>query len=423
MDMKNGLKMTELGLVPEDWEIEYLSNCCSKITDGTHDTPKPVAYGIPFLTAVHIKENRIDFNNCYYLPVPVHEAIFKRCNPEKNDVLMVNIGAGVATTALVEVDYEFSLKNVALLKPNAAKLTGSFLNYWQVFYKKNIVSSIIGGGAQPFLSLSQIGKLKIPLPAIPEQAAIATALSDMDALITQTEKLIEKKKAIKKGMMQRLLSPYDAEGKMKIGWEILQLGEVIKISRGGSPRPIQNYLTADPSGINWIKIGDTSIKEKFITSAQEKIITEGIYQSRQVFVGDFLLSNSMSFGRPYILKIEGCIHDGWLVLQEYQNTFDSDYLYYLLSSNFVLNQYRSLAAGSSVLNLNKEIVGNVKLFKPRSFQEQTSIAKTLNSIEHEMSHLNARHEKLLFLKQSMMQTLLTGKIRIYKPEHEPATPI
>ncbi len=182
----------EVGVIPEDWQVKPLLECCSKITDGTHDTPKPVETGVPFLTAIHVKENNIDYQSCYYLLESVHRIIYNRCNPEKNDVLMVNIRAGVATTALVNVDYEFSLKNVALLKPALSKIIGLFLNYWQIYSKSRIINSISTGGAHPFLSLNQI--------------EIATILSDMDAEIQALETKLEKYRKIKLGMMQNLLT-------------------------------------------------------------------------------------------------------------------------------------------------------------------------------------------------------------------------
>ena len=164
MELREGYKQTEVGLIPKDWKVKKLDSVCTKITDGTHDTPKPVKKGIPFLTAIHVKENNIDFKNCYYLPPQVHQEIYKRCNPEKGDVLMVNIGAGTATTAVVNVDYQFSLKNVALLKPDKIKLNGIYLNAIQILCREEILQSISTGGAQPFLSLNQISNLKIPLP-------------------------------------------------------------------------------------------------------------------------------------------------------------------------------------------------------------------------------------------------------------------
>ena len=98
---------------------------------------------------------------------------------------------------------------------------------------------------------------------------------------------------------------------MKEGWKIKKLGEVCIVERGGSPRPIEQYLTDKEDGINWIKIGDAIVGSKYITATKEKIKPEGIKKSRMVYKGDFILSNSMSFGKPYILGIDGCIHDGW----------------------------------------------------------------------------------------------------------------
>ena len=125
-----------------------------------------------------------------------------------------------------------------------------------------------------------------------------------------------------------------------INWKINSLGKVMDVFRGGSPRPIQEYITTSKNGVNWIKIGDVGAGAKYIDRTDEKIIPEGVLYSRTVNVGDLLLSNSMSFGRPYILRTNGCIHDGWLVLQNYHDTFTQEFLFYILSSNFVLNQYQ-----------------------------------------------------------------------------------
>ena len=118
------------------------------------------------------------------------------------------------------------------------------------------------------------------------------------------------------------------------GWEWCRLCHVTEVARGGSPRPIKDYITESPSGINWIKIGDTEKGGKFIFSTKERIKPEGMSKSRFVHKGDFLLTNSMSFGRPYITQVEGCIHDGWLVISLIGGAYCQDFLYYLLSSNF-----------------------------------------------------------------------------------------
>lgn len=194
-------------------------------------------------------------------------------------------------------------------------------------------------------------------------------------------------------------------------WTVANFGSKVKIFRGGSPRPIQDYLTQADDGINWIKIGDVREGDKYITSTEEKIISEGVSRSRTVHAGDFILSNSMSFGRPYILNIDGCIHDGWLTIQEYEQTFSKDFLYYLLSSDSVYQQYISMAAGSSVKNLNKEKVSALVVAYPE-IGEQEKIAEALSCIDTLIAYSEKELAKKKAIKQGAMQELLTGKKRL-----------
>lgn len=194
-------------------------------------------------------------------------------------------------------------------------------------------------------------------------------------------------------------------------WKALDLGNYAQIYRGGSPRPIQDYLTTSDTGVNWIKIGDVSTDAKYITSTEEKIIPEGVTRSRMVYKGDLILSNSMSYGRPYILNIEGCIHDGWLVIQKYDKTFDRGYLYYALSSDQTMQQYISMAAGSSVQNLNKEKVSKVVIPCP-PLPEQRKIADILSDIDTLITDLQKLIRKKKDVRQGTMQMLVTGKKRM-----------
>jgi type I restriction enzyme S subunit len=194
-------------------------------------------------------------------------------------------------------------------------------------------------------------------------------------------------------------------------WDLKEFGSVVKINRGGSPRPIQDYITQADNGVNWIKIGDVREDDKYITSTKEKIIPEGVSRSRPVHAGDFILSNSMSFGRPYILAIDGCIHDGWLTIQKYDQTFSKEYLYYLLSSDFVYQQYISMVAGSSVKNLNKEKVAALVVTCP-DLKEQEEIARSLSDIDSLIVSFEKLISKKKAIKQGAMQELLTGKRRL-----------
>ena len=162
---------------------------------------------------------------------------------------------------------------------------------------------------------------------------------------------------------------------MKHGWEIKKLGEVCTVERGGSPRPIDAFLTDAEDGINWIKIGDATTGSKYITATKEKIKPEGVKKSRMVYKDDFILSNSMSFGKPYILGIDGCIHDGWLVLRDSNNLFDKSFLYYYLGSPNIYREFKRLAVGGVVNNLNSELVRGVNVVIPPLPEQEKIVAE------------------------------------------------
>lgn len=162
-------------------------------------------------------------------------------------------------------------------------------------------------------------------------------------------------------------------------WEWIKLGNVCTIARGGSPRPIKEYITTAADGVNWIKIGDTEKNGKYICATAEKIKPSGVSKSRMVHSGDFLLTNSMSFGRPYILKVDGCIHDGWLVISQSTEIFDQDYLYWLLSSNYAYMQFCGKVSGAVVKNLNSDKVAN-SVFPLPPLAEQKRIVVKLEEI-------------------------------------------
>jgi type I restriction enzyme S subunit len=194
-------------------------------------------------------------------------------------------------------------------------------------------------------------------------------------------------------------------------WKESCLNDVIKIKRGASPRPIESYLTFSSSGVRWIKIGDAPRDGKYIVSTAEKITQDGAKHSVRVYPGDFILSNSMSFGRPYLLSIDGCIHDGWLRLYDFQDEVDKDFLYYLLSSTSVQEQYSSFAAGSGVQNLNKEVVKKVKVFLP-SYHEQQAIASVLSDFDEHINNLTKLIEKKKAIRDGALEDLVSGRTRI-----------
>lgn len=194
-------------------------------------------------------------------------------------------------------------------------------------------------------------------------------------------------------------------------WKEKALGDFISIGRGASPRPIESFLTSSPDGVNWIKIGDAPKYGMYITRTAERITPAGAIRSVRVHEGDFILSNSMSFGRPYILKIDGCIHDGWLRLYDYNETVDRDFLFYVLASDETKKQYVAYAAGSGVQNLNKDVVKKVIVHLP-TIKEQKAIAASLSSFDEYISDLAALIEKKKAIREGAVADLMTGKTRL-----------
>lgn len=156
---------------------------------------------------------------------------------------------------------------------------------------------------------------------------------------------------------------------------------MVIIERGGSPRPIDKFVTNEENGLNWVKIGDAPEQGNYITKTKEKIKPEGLSKTREVHPGDLILSNSMSFGKPYIMDIDGCIHDGWLLIRDIEQRFDLKYLCCMLGTDMMLSQYKAMAAGSTVNNLNKELVGNTVVKYP-ILDEQMKIGKYFHALDH-----------------------------------------
>lgn len=187
-------------------------------------------------------------------------------------------------------------------------------------------------------------------------------------------------------------------------WPTKSLDEIFDIARGGSPRPIDKFITDDPDGVNWIMIGDASAGSKYIRNTKKRIIPAGVSRSRTVKPGDFLLTNSMSFGRPYILETHGCIHDGWLVLSPKNDNVNSDYFYHLLGSPAIYGEFERLAAGATVKNLNIDLVKSVRVALP-PLEEQRRIAAILDQADELRRKRQNAIDRINRLSQAIFQEM------------------
>ena len=198
------MKQTEIGLIPDDWEVRALGEICD-VRDGTHDSPIYYDFGYPFVTSKNLINGVIDFTDIQYISKNDYDKINERSKVDKNDILFSMIGT-IGKSVLVLQEPNFAIKNVALFK-NTNKCNQIYLKQYldsDICYSR--MSEDAKGSTQTFIPLGYFRTFLVPLPPLPEQQRIAKALSDMDALISTTEKLLQKKKNIKLGAMQNLLT-------------------------------------------------------------------------------------------------------------------------------------------------------------------------------------------------------------------------
>ena len=236
-------------------------------------------------------------------------------------------------------------------------------------------------GGVPSQTQSVLNELKIPIPcpdnpkkSLEIQAEIVRILDAFTAMTAELTAELNLRQQQYNYYRDQLLSFEEGE----VEW--MTLGEVAVIQRGASPRPIAKYITNDGNGVPWIKIGDTLPNSKYVNTTAQKVTVEGAKKSRLLKKGDFIISNSMSFGRPYILGIQGAIHDGWASIRDFEETLNDNYLYHYLSSTTVQNYWIGKINSGSVSNLNVDIIKTLPLPIP-NLLTQKKIALSLDKFD------------------------------------------
>ena len=305
----------------------------------------------------------------------------------KDTVLVAMYGATAGQVGILRTEAATN-QAVCGIYPSSDYLP-EFLYYYLTNYKETLLLEV-SGVAQPNLSQIKIKNIPLPLISLAEQqrivAKLDAAFAEIDRAIEVATSCLENTKAIINSTLNEL---FIAEGKQ---WNVVPLADTCIIERGSSPRPIKQFLTED-EGVNWIKIGDTDKDGKYVRGTKEKITFEGAKKSRSVRKGDFILTNSMSYGRPYIMDIDGCIHDGWFALRLNEN-IDAEYYYYLLASPYVQNQFHTLAAGAVVKNISSDLVKRALLPMP-PLARQLEIRNRILAIEaHTEEAANCHRAKI-----------------------------
>lgn len=427
--MIDGCKETSFGLIPKSWDINYLGKICD-VRDGTHDSPKYHDTGIPFITSKNLTETELCFENIKFISKEDHLNFSKRSHVENGDILFGMIGT-VGKPIIVNEDFEFSIKNVALLKFSKSKKLNNF--YALNVLKSSIVDSqfkkMSNGGVLKFVALGNIRNLIFPLPPLAEQQKIAEILSTVDDKIEVINQQITETQELKKGLMQRLLTKGIGHtefkdsplGKIPKCWEVIQIQELLDKGR------ITSHLDGNHGGLypnadEFINEGvpyigaNSFLNSKVDFSKCKHLSMERSLKFRKGVAknGDVLFAHNATVGPVAFLEtaLDFVILSTTATYYRLDNkTIDAKYWLFFLSSPTFKNQYEKVM-GQSTRN-------QVPITMQRSFysvlppfKEQKEISEILNIADEKLEILLEKKTRYQELKQGLMQQLLTGKIRV-----------
>lgn len=360
--------------------------------------------GLPFM------QGNADIQNGFSAPRLFTSEITKEC--QVGDTLL-SVRAPVGAVAK-STHHACIGRGLAAIRANSNN-SQEYIHQWLIHFEPRW-KAVSQGGTFEAVNSGDVNDLIVSTPSQPtEQTRIADCLSSLDALIAAQAQKLEALRGHKRGLTQRLF-PAEGERTPRLrfpefegagDWEEKKLGDISQVVRGGSPRPIDDFMTTDIDGLNWLKIGDVSSDAKYITGTKERVIASALKKTRQISPSDLILSNSMSFGRPYISNIKTCIHDGWIAITKINKDIDKDYLYYVILSEQSQSYFAVNAAGAVVQNLNADIIKLLPVKHP-NLPEQSRIADCLSSLDSLISAQADKIAKLKTFKRALMQQLFPG---------------
>jgi type I restriction enzyme, S subunit len=399
--VSQGYKQTEVGLIPEDWNAVTLMDCSKKITDGEHLTPRRFSDGYFLLSARNIRDGYISLSDVDYVQLDEYLRIRKRCNPDPGDVL-ISCSGSIGRVAIVPNGLKcVMVRSAAMIKPDENRVSGAYIQYslQSSLGQKQIFASL-NQGAQANLFLNHIEGLYIPLPPTKaEQETIAQALSETDALIGSLEQLIAKKRHIKQGAMQELLTASKRLQGFGGEWKVTQLGDVAEIIMGQSPN--SSCYNIQGKGLPLIQgNADISNRKTIKRIFTTEITKKGIY-------GDILMSVRAPVGEISRAIFDVCLGRGVCSIR---NGSRNEFLYHYLI--WREPDWVGLSKGSTFDSVNSADVKTFQVFIPVEISEQNAITTILSDMDTAIAVLEEKLTKTRQLKQGMMHELLTGRIRL-----------
>ena len=413
-----GYKKTEIGVIPEDWDVVSITKATSAIFLGlTAKVDYVNSGGIPLIRATDIASGRLKFSDARSISVRQHKQLTRYRRPKKEDVLVSKSGS-LGVCAIVDVDRDFSIYESIIVIQSNSLLNSNFL-LWLVRDERTQIR-IIGekvGSTVGHLNLEMFRKLLIPLPPLQEQKAIAQTLSDVDVLIAELDKLIAKKRNIKTATMQQLLTgktrlPGFDEGKgykkSEVGvipedWAFIPLKLVCKVNQGlqiAIEKRLKNQNGKAKRYITIQSLNSDANLEYIDNYASSVVCNEE----------DILMTRTGNTG-IVITGVSGVFHNNFFKVKFDKSKIDKNYFVFCLKSNSIQKEIMEKAGTSTIPDLNHNDFYSIRVILP-PLPEQRAIASVLSDMDKEIDTLEKRRTKTQAIKQGMMQELLTGRTRL-----------
>ncbi|PWY45279.1 restriction endonuclease subunit S [Pseudomonas sp. RW405] len=407
MAVTAGYKQTEVGVIPDDWDVSTVGAEFEIKLGKMLDSEKNVGVPKPYLGNKSVQWGRIDLSD---LPtVPMTRADLEKYRLRDGDLLVCEGGdigrAALWNSPLEECYYQKALHRLRPLRGFDSRLMVELLRQWS---DRGLLANYVTQTSIAHLPREKFMGVPMPVPPVPEQRAIAMALSDVDALLSALERLLAKKRDLKQATMQQLLTGQTRLPGFYEEWMVKRLGDVARIQRGASPRPIDSPVWFDQnSSVGWVRISDVTKSGMYLRETTQRLSPLGVQHSRPVARGSLIMSICATVGRPVITKIDVCIHDGFVVFDDLQA--DKLFIYYTLK--WIEPDWSKHGQTGSQMNLNTGLITGTEVSLP-PLPEQAAIAAVLSDMDAELAALEQRLAKTRALKQGMMQELLTGRTRL-----------
>lgn len=399
-----------------EWNHSTINDVCVLVTDGSHSSPKSVNDGKYMVSVKDFTDYGFDFASCRMISNDDYETLKRNgCVPQMDDILIGKDGARFFEDIIIyrQKEKPALLSSIAILRCDKSKILPDFLYYVlrTPSFRQDVKDNYGSGSAIPRIILKDFKRMMVSYPSLEKQQSIISVLTAIDSKIQANTEINDNLQQQAAALFESWFVNYDPwDGVQPSEWKNAPLGSFVEIKRGGSPRPIQDFLS--DSGLRWLKISDvTSLSSPFVLEIKEHIKEEGLRKTVFLHAGELVLSNSATPGIPKILDVDTCIHDGWLYFPK--SELSKYYLY--LFFKHIRKELVALGNGSVFTNLKTDIL---KAFPATKADEST--LKEFDALVTPLfdAMLNADREnfKLAAMRDALLPKLMSSEIDVSEVE-------